>query len=102
MMADGRASNVRRTRLNQVVKVPLSPAKEPLSLNFCGVFTDTADLTCQQIFARRGSEFGGSAADDQSECGGADPIIDTNVQIFRDQKECDRSCDAGDDSELDE
>jgi hypothetical protein len=68
-----------------------SPVKEPLSLNFLGIFND------------RGSEYGGSACDAPSECGGADPIIDADVQIFtEDIDEPDQSFLLVDESDTDE
>lgn len=85
---DSRAFLTRRARLS-VEEQQISPHKQPVSLNFSGVFD------C------KGSEYGGSACDGQSECGGAEPIIDADVLIFRDQVEVQQDMSA-DESDCDE
>ena len=78
---------VKRRSRNQDQGSPYykSPYAEPLSLNFCGVFTSEYSV-CEdkavgtEMFSRKGSESGGSAGEAPSEGGGADPIcIDTEV-----------------------
>lgn len=52
-----------------------SPLKEPLSLNFNGIFiNENLSSAFKSIGMIKGSDYGGSADEAQSETGGADPI----------------------------